>query len=168
MEPFDDVLQRAQQGEMAAFEQLYRRHSSRIHGLCLRLTSDRTRAEDLTQETFIRAWRKLPTLRELGGFASWLSRVAVHVVYSDGRELQRRHRLQEALAPVRGVSQSTAVRLDLDKAIATLPDGARQVLVLHDVEGFRHREIAEQTGMSVGTSKSQLHRARKLLRERLA
>ena len=168
MEPVDDVLERAQRGDLAAFEQLYRQHCSRIHGLCLRLTSDRARAEDLTQETFIRAWRKLPTLRELGGFAGWLSKVAVHLVYSEGRERQRRHRLHAALPADTGACQSTAVRLDLDQAIAELPDGARQVLVLHDVEGFRHREIAEQIGMSVGTSKSQLHRARKLLRERLA
>lgn len=170
--PFEgDLLTRARAGEVPAFEQLYRRHVGRIHGLCLRLTGDRSLAEDLTQTAFLRAWQRLHTLREDGGFGAWLHRLATNTVYQDRRSWQRKWgRLEgeDGFDPESSEGPSRAEPVDLERAVAALPRGARDVLLLHDVEGYRHQEIAELTSTSVGTTKSQLHRARRLLREALS
>jgi RNA polymerase sigma-70 factor (ECF subfamily) len=170
--PFEgDLLARARRGEVAAFERLYRRYVGRIHGLCLRLTGDRSLAEDLTQTAFLRAWQRLDTLRDDGGFGAWLHRLATNTVYQDRRSWQRKWGRLEGEERFdedgRGEPQR-AEPLDLERAVAALPRGARDVLLLHDVEGYRHQEIADLTGTSVGTTKSQLHRARRLLREALS
>lgn len=164
-----DLVQRAQEGDVDAFEALYHAHVRKIYGLCLRMVANPKRAEELTQDAFVRAWEKLGTFRGASAFKSWLYRLAVNLVVSDQRSRRRQEariiatdnvvRLQEPAAERR---PGTAV--DLERAIASLPPKARQIFVLHDIEGYRHHEIAELTGLAVGTSKAQLHRARKLLR----
>lgn len=164
-----ELIRRARSGDSGAFESLYRSNVGRVYALCLRMTGDSERAERLTQDAFVTAWVKLSTFRGEAAFGSWLHRLTVNVVLQDRRSrLRRRERIEEAAAeadsPVtRGVSPGT--RIDLERAIAGLPERARLVFVLHDVEGYRHEEIAEMLGTAVGTSKAQLHRARRLLRE---
>jgi RNA polymerase sigma-70 factor (ECF subfamily) len=161
-------------GDSSAFEALYRRHASRIHGVVARLVGyDRARAEDLVQEAFVRAWQALPAYRFESAFGTWLHRLAVNTALMDLRAARSRPRgsddedaLDQLGAPD-SAGQSTALSLDLERAVATLPPRARAVLVLYDVEGWKHEEIAEALGMAVGSSKAQLHRARGLLRERL-
>jgi len=166
----EDTVARARGGDVAAFDDLYRRHAGRVYGLCLRITADPARAEDGTQEAFIRAWQKLDTLRPGGDFGAWVRRVAVNAVLGEGRSIRRRRQreapLGEPAMPDRSVTPP-GLSLDLERALSRLPSGAREVFVLHDVEGYRHEEIGELLGVSSGTSKSQLHRARKLLREAL-
>ena len=155
----------AQSGCLSSFESLYRMHSGRVHGLCLRLTGNPLAAEDLTQETFIRAWRSLGTFRGDSAFGSWLFRIAINAVAARYRAELRRA-AWETKAPARTTQPGDpALRMDLEDAIGALPPGARAVFVLHDVEGYRHEEIADQLGVAVGTSKAQLHHARRLLRE---
>lgn len=159
-------------GEMAAFERLYHEHAGRVFAICLRMTADRSRAEDLTQETFLRAWDRLEQFRGDAAFGAWLRRVTINVVLADRRSRSRRQdkerpapdetRLEHPIDPPHPSSG-----LDLDAALSRLPEGARTVFVLHDVEGYRHDEIARMLGVATGTSKTQLHRARKLLREAL-
>jgi RNA polymerase sigma-70 factor (ECF subfamily) len=168
--PADVTVARARSGDLGAFEDLYRRHVGRIYGLCLRMTADPTRAEDHTQETFVRAWQKLDTFRGETGFPAWLGRVAINVVRSawrSGGRREERERAMETPGPT-AVLATPAPALDLERAIAGLPARAREVFVLHDVEGYRHDEVAGLLDVTVGTSKSQLHRARKLLREALS
>lgn len=175
-DPVPELIDRAQRGELSAFEALYRIHVGRVYALCLRMHAHREDAEDSTQEVFVRAWQRIRSFEGRSAFSTWLHRMAVNVVLDRKRALRRR--LAElpagsddegadpvARQPARRVDP--AIGLDLERAIATLPDGARLVFVLHDVEGFRHREIAEMTGTAEGTSKAQLHRARRLLREAL-
>jgi RNA polymerase sigma-70 factor (ECF subfamily) len=163
------TVARARSGDTGAFEQLYRRHVGRVYAICLRMTADPARAEEHTQEAFIRAWEKLDTYRGESGFDRWLSRVAVNVVRSGyrarGRREERERPMDGEESPAR--SSTTGAALDLERALAGLPPGAREVFVLHDVEGYRHEEIAGLLEVTTGTSKSQLHRARKLLREAL-
>ena len=159
-------------GDRRAFERLYRANSGRIFALCVRMAGDRTSAEELTQDVFVRCWQKLEQFRGESSFSTWLHRLAVNVVLN-ARKQEGRHRVRhdevdeesEALAqpglPIPGMS------LDLENAIATLPPGARRVFVLHDVEGYTHEEIAAMSGVTTGATKSQLHRARMLLREAL-
>jgi RNA polymerase sigma-70 factor (ECF subfamily) len=169
----DLTVRRAQQGDTAAFEQLYRDNVGRIFGLCLRLSGDSTRAEELTQDVFVRAWEKLASFQGKSAFSTWLHRLAVNVVLGDRRsESVRVHRVFATDEPEKYETPSTrasdpGTAMDLERAIATLPPGARAVFVLHDVEGYKHEEIAEMHGSAVGTSKAQLHRARRLLREAL-
>lgn len=166
------LVRLAQGGDLGAFETLYRSHLGRIHGLCLRMSADPALAEELTQQTFIRAWQRLGTFRGEGRFAGWLRRLAVNVVLADRRTRMRRAAFERgdvdpadlgSRIPADGPDR----RRDLESAIAGLPPGARAVFVLHDIEGYRHDEIAAFTGTSKGTSKAQLHRARRLLREAL-
>ena len=167
----DDTLRRARAGDLQAFEQLYRGLVGRVYALCLRMTADPARAQDHTQETFVRAWRALGTYRGETGFSAWLRRIAINVVLGDRRTQSRR--IQER--PLDGPSAveypahaaAPGSAIDLERAVSRLPPRARDVFVLHDVEGYRHDEIAELLDVSSGTSKSQLHRARKLLREAL-
>ena len=169
----EPVVLRAQRGDLAAFEELYREYVGRVHALCLRLAGDRRRAEELTQDVFVQAWQKLGTFRGESAFASWLHRLAVNVFLVDVRGIRRREArvvgveepgALERGGPMRGDAEA---RIDLERAIATLPPGARTALVLHDIEGYRHDEIARLTGVAVGTVRAQLHRARRLLMQRL-
>ncbi|MGH7581761.1 MAG: RNA polymerase sigma factor [Gemmatimonadales bacterium] len=161
---------RAATGDQAAFERLYRRHVARIHTLVRRM-ADHDTADDLTQDIFVRAWDKLPTFRGESAFGTWLYRLAVNVVLSRrrGERGERTWILDDELAITNapGPASHVASRIDLDAAIALLPDGARKVFVLHDVEGWTHEEIAQQMGLVPGTSKSQLSRARAALRRML-
>ncbi|MEE8524237.1 MAG: RNA polymerase sigma factor [Thermoanaerobaculia bacterium] len=163
-------MRRARDGEVGAFEELHRLHAGRVYALCLRMTGDAHEAEELAQEAFVRVWEKLPTFGGRSAFSSWLHRLTVNVVL--GRWRSRGRRRERVVAIHDAGTMSDPVHqprprdtVDLERAIAGLPKGARTVFVLHDVEGYRHREIAELTGLSEGTSKAQLHRARLLLRE---
>ena len=168
----DLTVRRAQEGDTAAFEQLYRDNVGRVYALCLRLSGDSVKAQELTQDVFVRAWEKLGGFQGKSAFSTWLHRLAVNVVLGDRRsEGVRVHRVystdepEKFDMPARSPDPGTA--MDLERAIAQLPPGARAVFVLHDVEGYRHEEIATMQGTAVGTCKAQLHRARKLLREAL-
>jgi RNA polymerase sigma-70 factor (ECF subfamily) len=164
------LVRRAQAGDTAAFEGLYRVHVGRVYALCLRLTGDRMSAEELTQDAFVRAWERLDTFRGESAFFSWLYRLTVNVVLGE-RRANRRYTLRFVSVddePAHSAAPRPAgLRMDLDQAIAALPPGAREVFVLHDVEGYKHEEIAGMTGLAAGTSKAHLHRARRLLREHL-
>ena len=167
------LVRDAQAGDAAAFERLYRLHVGRVYALCLRLAGDRSRAETLTQDVFVRAWRKLGTFAGRSAFSTWLHRLAVNVVVEEIRADARRNgrvvMMEDvSLVETPGREAPAGTALDLERAIAALPAGARLVFVLHDVQGYRHEEIAALTGVAVGTSKAQLHRARRLLREELA
>ena len=168
----EDEVARAQAGDLSAFESIYRSQAGRVYAICLRMTADPARAEDLTQEAFIRAWEKLGSYRAESPFGAWLRRLTINVVLSERRSSARRRSRESGTADV--VRFPDAPRpgqdghgIDLESAISRLPDGARRVFVLHDVEGYRHDEIAALLGVAPGTSKTQLHRARKLLREAL-
>ncbi len=153
-----------------AFDALYHENAGRIYALCLRMSADPGEAERLTQDVFVRAWRRLDSFRGESAFSSWLYRLAVNVVLQDRRtagRLRARVFFTDEPAPAAARSDSIEDRMDLERAIASLPDGAREALVLHDIEGYTHEEIGRLTGKAAGTIKAQLHRARKLLRERL-
>ena len=169
-----DLVRQAQQGDHAAFQSLYREHAGRVYALCLRLTADAREAEELTQDAFVRAWERLGSFRGESAFGSWLYRLTVNVVFMSRRTTRRRTRRVFATEdpgaleqPGRGRDANPGLALDLERAVAALPPGAREVFVLYDVEGYGHAEIAELTGIAVGTSKAQLFRARRLLREML-
>ena len=168
---------RATAGDRQAFEELYRIHVNRVFALCVRMTNDRAAAEELTQDVFIRAWQKLSLFRGDSAFGTWLHRLAVNVVLnarkSEGRDRKRfgakdteeDEESFEVHFTARAFSPGLAI--DLEQAIGMLPPGARKVFVLHDVEGYKHEEIAEQLAITTGGSKAQLHRARMLLRKAL-
>jgi RNA polymerase sigma-70 factor, ECF subfamily len=163
----------AADGSAGAFEQLYRRHSARIHALCLRMTGNVATAEDCTQEAFVQAWRSLPRFETRSAFGTWLHRIAVNTV------LQQARRRGESLGAGDSIEREVADVLadhstvdpgrsrDLEAAIAGLPPGARHVLVLVGVYGHSHEEASQLLGIAVGTCKAQLHRARALLSARL-
>lgn len=168
----DDLVARAQIGDQTAFRELYRQHAGRVYALCLRLTGDSSAAEERTQDVFVRLWDKLKSFRGESAFSSWLHRLAVNVVLNEQRTTGRRElRVMPSADPAaleRGKGEPTiGLSIDLEQAIAALPDGAREVFVLFDIEGYGHAEIASLTGIAEGTSKAQLFRARKLLREKL-
>lgn len=163
-------VRRAAGGDDGAFSRLYRRHVARIHTLVRRMAGPDA-ADDLTQDVFIRAWDKLPTFRAESAFSTWLHRLAVNVVLSRRRsEKSERTWFIDDDTPL-GFAASRHVHpgttMDLESAIARLPEGARHVFVLHDVEGWTHEEIATEFGLVPGTSKSQLSRARAALRRML-
>jgi RNA polymerase sigma-70 factor (ECF subfamily) len=173
---FDADATRAASGDRQAFERLYRKHVNRVYALCARMVADRARAEELTQDVFVRAWEKLHLFRGDSSFATWLHRLAVNVVLNDRKaEGRRRSRFEEedeehgmdGYVGVVGMVLAPGDLLDLEKAITRLPPGARRVFTLHDVEGYKHEEIAEMLGVTTGATKAQLHRARMLLREAL-
>lgn len=170
-DPDIDDVRAAVQGEHAAFQRLYRRHVGRVHGAMCRLAGfDHARAEDLTQEAFVRAWQKLPGFRHESAFGTWLYRLAVNLALMALRA-QRADPVgytdDAALPEHADVPFCAAEREELERAIARLPPRARVVLVLHDIEGWRHEDISLEMAMAVGTSKAQLHRARQLLRKAL-
>jgi RNA polymerase sigma-70 factor, ECF subfamily len=160
-------------GDRRAFERLYHVHVTRVFSLCARMVNDRTRAEELTQDVFVRAWEKLHLFRGEAAFGTWLHRMTVNVVLNarktDGRQRSRFDEDDEGdrieTLPARPLAPGD--RMDLEAAIAKLPKGARRVFTLHDVEGYKHEEIAEMLGVTTGATKAQLHRARLLLREAL-
>jgi RNA polymerase sigma-70 factor (ECF subfamily) len=159
-------------GDRRAFERLYRAHADRVFSLCARMVSDSTMAEELTQDVFVRAWEKLASFRGESAFSTWLHRLAVNVVLNQRKVVARRHARfddsENVLEQVARPSARPGDGMDLEGAIATLPKGARMIFVLHDVEGYRHEDIAELLGITTGGSKAQLHRARQLLREKLS
>ncbi|HET7601995.1 MAG TPA: RNA polymerase sigma factor [Gemmatimonadales bacterium] len=161
----------ATSGDTRAFERLYRSHVGRIHALTRRMLSP-DEADDATQDVFIRAWQKLESFRGESAFGTWLHKIAVNVCLGRRAQLgQARARYHADDAPLETVAHphtgGALDRVDFETALERLPDGARQVFVLHDVEGYRHEEIAEMLGTVTGTSKSQLHRARMALRQHL-
>jgi RNA polymerase sigma-70 factor (ECF subfamily) len=174
------LVARTQQGDQRSFERLYRLHVGLVYGICLRLVADPVRAETLTQDVFVRVWEKIGMYAGRGAFGAWVRRLAVNAVIDDRRSEARERQWMEyekegsgrdpsggsgALRVVAGGGPESAdASIDLERAIAGLPHGARTAFVLHDVYGYRHREIAEMTGAAPGTIKAQLHRARRLLR----
>ncbi|TNJ33699.1 sigma-70 family RNA polymerase sigma factor [Arenimonas terrae] len=167
------LVRAAGAGDMRAFEALYRKHSRRVYSVLWRLCGHEARAEDLVQEAFVRAWQALPGFRFESAFSTWLHRLAVNTALmeirsrSGGEALETDDAALEFQATADSAGHRTALGLDLERAVATLPPRARAVLVLHDIEGWKHEEIAAELGMAVGSSKAQLHRARNLLRKRL-
>ncbi len=170
----DDVALAAT-GDRRAFERIYRAHVDRVFSVCVRMVGDRARAEELTQDVFVRAWNKLAQFRGDSKFSTWLHRLAVNVVLNDREsEGRRRSRHDDGIEDMDAISYADVralpvpgLSLDLERAIATLPPGARKVFVLHDVEGYTHEEIAGMLGVTSGGCKAQLHRARMLLRRML-
>jgi RNA polymerase sigma-70 factor (ECF subfamily) len=160
----------AASGDSSAFERLYRTHVTRVHSLVRRML-DADQADDVTQDVFIRAWQKLSTFRGESAFGTWLHRLAVNVVLARRKTVGvERGRFINEGAPLDNLSarpHSPELSLDFEEALARLPEGARQIFVLHDVEGYRHEEIARMLGVVPGTSKSQLHHARMALRRHL-
>jgi RNA polymerase sigma-70 factor, ECF subfamily len=164
----------ARGGDMRAFERLYRTHSGKVMGLCLRMTRRRDVAEDCVQQTFIRAWKNLQAFEGRSSFGTWLHRIAVNEVLSHGRNHGTRSEsnedaIENAIAePGDGAKEFDAGEvMDLERALATLPEGSRHVVILQAVYGYSHEECADMLGVAVGTCKAQLHRGRKLLRERM-
>ncbi len=167
------LVARAQAGDSSAFEIIYREHCSRVFGICMRMLADRSKAEELTQRIFVRAWVKLNSFRAEGSFSSWLYRLSVNMVIGELRLSQGKDSRTVDLENVTSAEEPRQeprpdLQLDLERAIATVPPQARVVFVLHDIEGYKHEEIAEAMDVTVGTCKSQLFRARRILREALA
>lgn len=165
----DDVALAAA-GDVSAFERVYRAHLPRVHGLVRRMTGGRD-ADEVTQDVFVRVWQKLGTFRGDSAFSTWLHRLAVNVVIERFRsETLRRQRLRDGddiFDTIAAPTRSGDLSMDFETALAKLPNGAREVFVLHDVEGYKHHEIASLLDISAGTSKAQLHRARMMLRRHL-
>jgi RNA polymerase sigma-70 factor (ECF subfamily) len=167
------LVEAAAGGSSEAFERLYRRHASKVFGLCLRMTGHRETAEDCVQEAFVQAWRNLPRFQARSSFGTWLHRIAVNAVLAQARRRHERvgteasveDELADSLADAGG--GDTGAGMDVEAAIASLPPGARHVLVLAGVYGYSHEETASMLGVAVGTCKAQLHRARHLLGQRL-
>ena len=165
-----DCVQQAANGDVRAFEELYSIHLPRVHSLVRRMTGGRD-ADELTQDVFVRVWQKLGSFRGDSAFATWLHRLAVNVVIERFRtDTARRQRLIDGEAIFETLStppRRRDISMDFEAALEKLPDGARGIFVLHDVEGYKHTEIAALLGISSGTSKAQLHRARMMLRKHL-
>ncbi len=174
-----EAIERAKQGDAEAFEVLYGLHKRRVYSLCLRMTANTAEAEDLTQEAFLQLFRKIGTFRGESAFSTWLHRMSVNVVLmhlrrkglpivplEDTLETEEESPKKEpgALDPA---LVGSVDRLQLERAVESLPPGYRMIFVLHDVEGYEHNEIADIVGCSIGNSKSQLHKARLKLRELL-
>lgn len=169
----------ASKGDMAAFEEVYTRHHRRVYSICLRMLQNTSEAEDLTQDVFIQLYRKIGSFRGDSAFTTWLHRMTVNQVLMHFRKrtVKFEKTTEEGETPdqiVTGTANPEKMRIvdkiALENAIAQLPDGYKNVFILHDVEGFEHEEVARILGCSVGTSKSQLHKARlklqKLLRKK--
>ena len=167
-DPVEDLVRRAQDGDRAAFEGIYRLHAGGVYALCLRLAGDPSEATEIAQDAFIRAWQRLRGFRGDASLLSWLRRIAVNEFYQRRRSERRRHaRVTPQAEPpdTAGLARPDPIaRMDLEAALARLPEGAREVFVLFDIEGYSHEEIAGLVGIAPGTSKAHLHRARRLLR----
>ncbi len=166
----DDYVARAAAGDVRAFERLYRTHLPRVHSLVRRMAGNRD-TDELTQDVFVRVWQKLSSFRGDSAFGTWLHRLAVNVVIERFRQdTTRRKRLhdgEEIFETLSAPLRSGDLSMDFEAALESLPDGARQIFVLHDVEGYKHHEIGTLLDISSGTSKAQLHRARMMLRKYL-
>jgi len=175
-----ELARLAASGDHSAFERLYHAHSSRVFALCLRMSGSRERAGELTQDVFVHVWERLSSWRGESALSSWIYRLTVNLVLSNVRGEQRRQKHEVTDETISDDGEDTPVEpkaagreprvhdaIDLERAIASLPKGARTVFVLHDVEGYQHDEIATMTGTAEGTCRAQLHRARKLLIEAL-
>jgi RNA polymerase sigma-70 factor (ECF subfamily) len=177
-----DLIRRAQQGDSDAFATLFHAHKTRIYSLCLRMTNNVTQAEDLTQDAFLQVFRKLSTFRGDSALSTWLYRIAVNTVLMRFRKkspcqvsLDESYNKHEDTKPLGrqygtrdGRLETSIARIALTRAISELPEGSRRIFLLHEVEGYEHGEIAELLGCSVGTSKSQLHKAKLRIRDFLA
>lgn len=170
------LAQSATEGNMAAFEELYNRHHRRVYSLCLRMLQNTAEAEDLTQEVFIQLYRKIGSFRGDSAFTTWLHRMTVNQVLMHFRKrtVKFEKTTEEGETPVQivvGTENQAKMpivdKIALESAIAQLPNGYKNVFVLHDVEGYEHEEVAKILGCSVGTSKSQLHKARLKMRKLL-
>jgi RNA polymerase sigma-70 factor (ECF subfamily) len=165
-----DPVARAAAGDVRAFELLYRTHIARVHSLVRRMAGPRD-ADELTQDVFVRVWQKLGSFRGESAFTTWLHRLTVNVVIERFRsDAVRRQRLRDGedlFAVLPAPPRGDDVTMDFEAAVLKLPEGARQIFVLHDVEGYKHAEIATMLDISTGTSKAQLHRARMMLRRHL-
>ena len=168
--------QLAATGDMDAFENVYRRHHNRVYTLCFRMVRNKTQAEDLTQEVFIQLFRKIKTFRGDSSFTTWLHRLTVNQVLMHLRKpnVKSEQTTEDGTLPLRMVSgtenprkMALIDRISLDRAISQLAPGYRVVFILHDVEGYEHIQISRMLGCAVGTSKSQLHKARLKLRKLL-
>ena len=158
------LLRAARAGDVRAFEALYRALAPSVYGLCLRLARNAAEAQDCTQDTFVRAWQRLAEFRGDSRLGTWLHRIAVNEVLGRRRHAAVEHRHLSAVDPARRyTSDDSATFQDLEQAIARLPDRAREVFVLRAVYGYTHEEIGGMLGVTVSTSKTQHHRARKLL-----
>jgi RNA polymerase sigma-70 factor (ECF subfamily) len=165
-----DCVRQAAGGDVRAFEELYQLHLPRVHSLVRRMTGGRD-TDEITQDIFVRVWTKLETFRGDSAFGTWLHRLAVNVIIERFRtDATRRQRLVDGEGIFETLSsppRRADVSIDFETALEKLPDGAREIFVLHDVDGYKHSEIAELLGISAGTSKAQLHRARMMLRKHL-
>ncbi len=182
------LIAQAQQGDHQAFKALYDLYVARTYALCLRSVADPTEAELITQDVFVRVWQKLGTYKQRGAFGGWLRRVTINTIIENRRSNARRLKRIDPLIDVnnhqspsnnpryRNLTQNQAMvvqpaqieaALDLERVISQLPAGARLAFVLHDIEGYRQKEIAAIAGIAIGTVKAQLHRARRLLRNKL-
>ena len=164
-------IRQAQQADARAFESLYRLHVDKVYGLCLRMTGNVSEAEDCTQEAFILAWDKLAKFRGDSAFSTWLHRIAVNSALQALRKADTRSRREAPTPeeiPVAPPSKDTLLRRRIENALDRLPEGMRQVLILHDVEGYTHEEIGDVLGVTSGTSKSQLFKARAKMRDMLS
>ena len=165
-----ELIRRASTGDETAMHALYRRYAPRVYAVVRRLAGEDALADDWAQEAWIRAFRALPRFRGESAFSTWLHRVAVNSALQ-GRRKRQRHDTRETVLPdvlPGGTTDPTVLRISLERALERLPEGMRQVLVLHDVEGFTHEEIGEMLGVAAGTSKSQLFKARAKMREMLS
>lgn len=164
------LVARAQRADSGAFESLYRAHVDKIYGLCLRMTGNVAEAEDCTQDAFIQAWNKLDKFRGDSAFGTWMHRVAVNTVLGRMRKSKREHDRVQAVSDVvdapESIGDSSNLR-ELEEAMNKLPSGARHVFVLHAVYGYSHDETGGMLGIAAGTSKAQLHRAKRLLAQQL-
>ncbi len=166
------LVERCRQGELGAFEELYRAHSGRLYSVAFRMVGS-AEAEDLLQEIFLAAHRKLDTFRGDSALGTWLYRLAVNLCLDylrsrTGRAIQMTDALEDEPglfdAKSQGLAERTVTKMDLERALAQLPEGCRAAFILHDIEGLEHREIGEVMGIAEGTSKSQVHKARLRLR----
>jgi RNA polymerase sigma-70 factor (ECF subfamily) len=169
----DDLVRRAQAGDVGAFEGVYRAHAGAILVLCRRMVKDDVEARELVQDVFVRAWERLTSFRAQSAFGTWLHRLAVNVVLERLRAGRRDDsRLvvddDEAVFGGHSTTGDLDTRMDLEVALASLPQGARTVFVLHDIEGYSHDEIAQMTGIAAGTARAQLWRARRALMKLMA
>ena len=182
--PGDDRVRRAQRGDVAAYESLYREHVGRVHALCLRVTGDAALAAELTQDVFVRAWERLAQFRGESVFGTWLHKLTVNLVLEHARAESRRARrvrfaselpadpdtgaAPDPAADSAAPASSPEDRIDFERAVAQLSPRVRTVFVLHDVEGYKHGEIARLTGTAEGTLRAQLHTARRRMMEMLS
>jgi RNA polymerase sigma-70 factor, ECF subfamily len=165
------LVERAAAGDVRAFERLYREHVGRVYGLCLRMTRDPAMAEDCTQEAFINAWKALARFETRSSLATWLHRIAVNVALAKRRKasvvLESTSDDDDEVIESDWTLETPLEVNEIEAAIERLPQGARDVLVLHAIYGYSHLETAEMLGVAEGTCKAQLHRARSLLRDKL-